>query len=166
MMSSAGGTGRILGTLGTADGKGVVTMRDRFATDIDDMWEALTTPERLGRWLGTFEGELKLGGEYRAVYFASGWEGTCQITECEAPHHFKVTNPDGTTEVWLTADGDGTRLVAEERGMPIELLSAYGAGIQVHVEDLISHIAGGERVDAERWDELEPAYVQLAAEID
>jgi hypothetical protein len=32
---------RILGTLRTQDGKGVVTVRDRFDTDIDDLWSAI-----------------------------------------------------------------------------------------------------------------------------
>ena len=50
--------------------------------------------------------------------------------------------------------------------MPVEYLAAYGAGIQVHVEDLAAHIAGRERCDAEaRWRELQPAYTELAAEV-
>jgi hypothetical protein len=48
--------------------------------------------------------------------------------------------------------------------MPLDHLAAYGAGIQVHVEDLAAHIAGRERCDAEaRWNELLPAYQDLAA---
>jgi hypothetical protein len=48
--------------------------------------------------------------------------------------------------------------------MPLDLLAAYGAGIQVHVEDLAAHIAGHERSDdAEaRWEQLLPAYQALA----
>jgi len=46
------------------------------------------------------------------------------------------------------------------------LLAAYGAGIQVHVEDLAAHVAGRERCDSDaRWDELEPAYEDLAAKV-
>jgi hypothetical protein len=48
--------------------------------------------------------------------------------------------------------------------MPVELLPAYGAGIQVHVEDLASYLAGGERCDANaRFEELFPAYRELAS---
>jgi hypothetical protein len=38
--------------------------------------------------------------------------------------------------------------------MPLELLSAYGAGVQIHVEDLADHLAGRERRDdaKARWD--------------
>jgi hypothetical protein len=50
--------------------------------------------------------------------------------------------------------------------MPLDLLAAYGAGVQVHVEDLAAHLAGRERCDADaRWDELQPAYADLAANI-
>jgi uncharacterized protein YndB with AHSA1/START domain len=72
MTSNAGGSGRILGSLRSADGKGVVRMQDRFGTDIDDLWSALTDPGRLARWIGEVEGDLRLGGEYRFRFFASG----------------------------------------------------------------------------------------------
>ena len=50
--------------------------------------------------------------------------------------------------------------------MPLDLLAAYGAGIQVHVEDLAAHLAGRERCDAEaRWGESSPAYEDLAANV-
>jgi hypothetical protein len=50
--------------------------------------------------------------------------------------------------------------------MPLNLIAAYGAGIQVHVEDLGAHLAGRERCDADaRWDELEAAYNDLAADL-
>ena len=48
----------------------------------------------------------------------------------------------------------------------MNLLAAYGAGIQVHIEDLAAHIAGQERCDAEaRWQELQPAYEALASKL-
>ena len=79
--------------------------------------------------------------------------------------------PDGrpgraVIEATLTADGDQTILVIEERGMPLEQIAAYGAGIQIHVEDLAAYLAGRERRDGpERWAELLPAYQALAANI-
>ena len=69
-------------------------------------------------------------------------------------------------EAALTADGDQTILVWEERGMPPDLLAAYGAGVQVHVEDLGAYLAGRKRTDAAtRFDELFPAYQELAANV-
>jgi len=35
---------RILGSLRSADGKGIVRVEDRFETGIDDLWSALTDP--------------------------------------------------------------------------------------------------------------------------
>jgi hypothetical protein len=73
---------------------------------------------------------------------------------------------DGTIEVTLAADGEQTTLVWEERGMPLNLIAAYGAGIQVHVEDLGAHLAGRGRVDADaRWNELLAAYQDLAENV-
>jgi uncharacterized protein YndB with AHSA1/START domain len=173
-MTSNARTGeRILGSLGSADGKGIVRMEVRFDTHIDDVWAALTDPSRLARWYGEVEGDLRLGGEYRARLFASGWEGTGRVESCEPPQRLLVRIKDADEpdeqdiEATLTADGDQTNVVWEERGMPLNLLSAYGAGVQIHVEDLTDHLAGRERRDdaKARWDELHPAYRDLAGNV-
>jgi uncharacterized protein YndB with AHSA1/START domain len=160
----------ILGSLRSADGKGVVRVEDRFDADADDLWSALTDPGRLARWMGEVEGDLRLGGEFRARFFSSGWEGTGRVEACEPPRRLLLlTAQPGQThehfiEVTLAADGNQTALAWEERGMPVDYLAAYGAGIQVHVEDLAAHLAGRERCDADaRWNELIPAYQDLAA---
>jgi uncharacterized protein YndB with AHSA1/START domain len=173
MTSNARGGGRILGSLRSNDGEGIVRMEDRFDTDMDDVWSALTDPSRLARWYGEVEGDLRLGGEYRARLFSSGWEGTGRVEACEPPQRLLVRIKDadepeeGVIEVTLTADGDQTIVVWEERGMPLDFVSAYGAGVQLHVEDLADHLAGRERRDdaKARWDELHPAYQDLAANL-
>src|SRR3954469_21506805 len=92
---------RILGSLRSADGKGIARIEDRFDTDVDDLWSALTDPGRLPRWLGDGEGDLprgggalRLGGESRARFFASGWEGTGRVEACEPPHRLLVLTRD------------------------------------------------------------------------
>ena len=80
------------------------------------------------------------------------------------PSH--ASNATQVIEAALTADRDQTILVWEERGMPVDLLAAYGAGVQVHVEDLAAYVAGRKRCDATaRFDELFPAYQELAANV-
>ncbi|MFM9432170.1 SRPBCC domain-containing protein [Arthrobacter sp. MP_2.3] len=171
MNTNTPGTVRILGTLLSADGKGIVRLEDRFDTDMDDLWSALTDPGRLAHWLGTVEGDLRQGGEFSAHYFASGWEGTCYVDECQPPRRLLILTkssdePDGVTEVTLTPDGDQTTLVIEDRGLPLEQIAAYGAGNQVHVEDLAAYLAGRGRCDARvRWQELHPAYQELATRL-
>jgi uncharacterized protein YndB with AHSA1/START domain len=163
---------RLLGTLGTADGKGVVRVSDRFDADIETVWSALTDPSRLGSWWGEVEGDLRLGGEYHARVFASGWEGSGRIEACQAPRRLLLLSrepdqpEDQSTEVTLTADGGQTTVVWEERGMPVAYLAGYGAGIQIHVEDLGAYLAGRGRCDASaRMGELFPAYEPLAAKV-
>jgi hypothetical protein len=64
---------------------------------------------------------------------------------------------DEAIEATLTADGDQTILVIEVRGMPLDKIAFYGAGWQIHAENLAAHLAGRERGDTEaRWDELVP----------
>ena len=164
--------GRILGSLGSADGKGVVRTEDRFGTDIDDVWSALTDPWRLARWYGEVEGDLRVGGEFRVRVLASGWEGTGRVEACEPPRRLRLLTlqpgkPDEHfIEATLTGDGDQTILVLDQPGLPLDQLAAYGAATQVHVEDLAAHLAGGERCDAgARMDELLPAYQDLAANV-
>ena len=85
MTGNAHGGAPILGSLRAMDGTGVVRMEDSFETDIDDLWSALTDPSRLARWIGEVEGDLRLGGEFRAHFFSSGWEGTGRVEVCEPP---------------------------------------------------------------------------------
>ncbi len=85
-------------------------MEDRYDTDIDDLWSAITDPRRLARWLGEIEGDLRPGGEYHAHYYASGWEGTVRIEICEPPRRLRLVDEADTpepqvNEVTLTADG-------------------------------------------------------------
>lgn len=169
-MSNAAASQRILGTLGVENGIGVVRIQDRFDAAIDEVWSGLTEPARLGEWYGVVEGDLRLGGEFRSRVFASGWEGTGEITECEPPRRFvTVSREAGRDEsihaVTLTPDGDQTVIVYENLTVPLDFLWAYGVGEQIHVEDLGAHLAGRRRNDESRWAELEPAYRELAAKL-
>jgi uncharacterized protein YndB with AHSA1/START domain len=171
MTSNAGAGPRLLAALGTAEGKGVVTVTDTLQADLETVWAAITEPARLASWWGEIDGDLRLGGEYHAHVFASDWEGTGTIEACEAPRRLRLLasepdQPRQSTEVTLTADGSQTTIVWEERGMPVAYLAGYGAGIQVHVEDLGAYLTGGGRCDAgARMGELFPAYEPLAAQV-
>ena len=50
--------------------------------------------------------------------------------------------------------------------MPIEAVAFYGAGWQIHAENLAAYLAGRDRGETEgRWDQLVSAYQVLAADI-
>jgi uncharacterized protein YndB with AHSA1/START domain len=181
MTSNARAGHRILGSLRSADGAGALRIEDRYDTGIDDLWSALTDPVRLARWHGRVEGDLRPGGEFREYLEADDIESTGRVEACEPPRRLLVTTReteesyrkgqgvppfDEVMEVTLTADGDQTILVIEVRGMPLDKIAFYGAGWQIHAENLAAYIAGRERGDAEaRWQELVPAYQDLAARI-
>jgi uncharacterized protein YndB with AHSA1/START domain len=181
MTGSARQGGRILGSLRSADGNGVVRIEDRYATDIDDLWSALTDPARLARWHGQVEGDLRPGGEFRLYLEAADIEATGRVEACEPPRRLLVTTRetdesylrgkgvppfDETLEATLTPDGDQIILVIEVKGMPLDAIAFYGAGWQIHAENLAAYIAGRERGDTEaRWNDLVPRYQDLAANI-
>ena len=159
---------RIMGSLRRLeDGRGAVRMEDVYDTAIEDLWSAVTDPGRLARWIGEVTGDLHPGGRID-VRFTSSYEGPGRIDVCQAPHRLLVTMDPGTSEetvieAVLAAEDGRTRLVIEERGLPVDNLSAYGAGWQAHVEDLAAHLAGVAPVDwRTRWAELSPAYRDLA----
>jgi uncharacterized protein YndB with AHSA1/START domain len=146
-------------------------MQERFAVGIDDLWAALTEPDRLVYWFGEVEGERAPGHELRLNITLSGGR-VATVDACEPPSRVLLTlrdpepgpgQPERTRlEVRLTADGEETVLVWEERGLPLPLLPAYGAGIQIHVEHLVDYISGRQPRDVEaRWGELLPAYEAL-----
>jgi uncharacterized protein YndB with AHSA1/START domain len=95
-----------------------------------------------------------------------------RVETCEPPQRLLLTmrdpdpqpgQPEQTViDAQLIAEGAQTRLVWEERGMPADLLPAYGAGIQIHFEHLADYISGREMGDvAARWGELFAAYEAL-----
>jgi uncharacterized protein YndB with AHSA1/START domain len=166
------GNTRILGSLRTADGSGVVRIEDRYDTGIDDLWSALIDPGRLARWYGEVEGDLRPGGEFRLFVDGSGWDGTGRVEACEPPRRLLVSTRenaepyDQVIEATLTADGDQTVLVIEARGIPLDKVAFYGAGWQLHAEDLATYLAGREPGDVEtRFGELVPPYQALAANL-
>ena len=160
---------RVVGSLRSVDSAGVVRLEGRFDAGVDAVWSALTDPEHLGQWLGELAGDVRAGREFRARFFATGWEGSCRVEACEAPvrllvHTRSEGEPDCTIEVSLIPDGEQVLAVVEDRGLPLEQIAAYGAGDQVLLEDLAAYLAGQARCDARaRWQELHPAYQQLAA---
>jgi uncharacterized protein YndB with AHSA1/START domain len=156
---------RILGSLKSVEGQGVVVMQDRFAADVDTVWKALTDKAELAKWLGDFTGDLSAGGTYHSRFHASGAEGDNRVDECQAPTHFRVTGQDESgkdghgIDVTLAPDGDGTVMTLTQTGLPLQWIAAFGAGMQVHFEDLALHLAGKERSQSDtRMDELMPLY--------
>jgi len=79
-----------------------VELRRRYDAEIGDVWDAITSAERLRRWLRPVSGDLRLGGKFELEGMGRG-----EILRCEAPRLLKVSwlyGPDadaweGTSEV-------------------------------------------------------------------
>lgn len=107
----------------------VLTASCAYDTSIDDVWDAITNPDRIPRWFLPISGELRLGGRYQLRGNAGG-----QITVCEPPRAFDITWEFGGQVSWVNvrlselSDG-GTRLQLEHIAhVPDEFWNQYGPG--------------------------------------
>jgi uncharacterized protein YndB with AHSA1/START domain len=108
----------------------VATISQVYPTDIDDLWEVVTNPERIVRWFAPVSGELKEGGHYQVEGNANG-----TITRCDKPRGYAATwefaGQVSWIEVRLTPDGDGTRFELEHVALaqfPSDFWDRYGPG--------------------------------------
>lgn len=138
-----------------------------YATDPDDLWRAVTTPERLSRWMAPYRGEFRLGGRWEAIGSSGDVYCEGEVTACDAPWGFTTTwhvRGEQPTElvVRLEAEGGGTRLRLRHEGVTT---IGFGAGWHTYLETLHRHLAGDpdDAVrDSDAWDarfaELAPRY--------
>jgi uncharacterized protein YndB with AHSA1/START domain len=110
-----------------ADGSGEcvsVLMRRSYDAPVGDVWDAVTQPDRIKRWLMPISGELRVGGNFQLEGNAGG-----EILTCEPPSLLRVTfgAPTSIVEVRLTPDGDRDTVLELEHTVPIEMAQS-GAG--------------------------------------
>jgi uncharacterized protein YndB with AHSA1/START domain len=90
----------------------VVVAERAYDTDREDLWDALTSRERIPRWFLPIEGDLKLGGRYQLKGNAGG-----TITRCEPPRALELTWEFGGGMSWVTVrlepEGQRTQLTLE-----------------------------------------------------
>lgn len=136
-----------------------VVIAQTYHTSVDDLWNAVTTAERIPRWLMPITGELKLGGRYQLVGNAGG-----TILVCDAPRFLKVTWEYGGKVSWVTAtiepvSAKSARLTIEHIAHPDEHWTQFGPGAvgigwDLMVLGLATHIeTGGSNVPEEgmKW---------------
>lgn len=106
----------------------VVTISQAYDTDVEDLWEACTTADRLARWFAPVSGDLRLGGTYQIEGNASG-----TVERCDPPKSFSLTWEFGGgvswVEVRLTPEpGGGSRFELDHIAHPEEHWNQYGPG--------------------------------------
>ena len=105
-----------------------VTLSRSYDTTVADLWDAVTSAERIPRWFLPVSGDLELGGRYQLQGNAGGI-----ITECQQLSRFAVTWEFGGDVSWVavncSADGaTRARLTLTHTSRPSEHWNLYGPG--------------------------------------
>lgn len=131
----------------------VVVATRTYDTTVEDLWDAVTNPERIPRWFLPVTGELKLGGRYQLQGNAGG-----VITGCEPPRRLAVTWEFGGGVTWLTVtleadQAGGTRLQLEHVAHVDDATwdqygpGAVGVGWDLTLIGLALHLSTGAAVN-------------------
>ena len=129
-----------------------------YATDVDDLWDALTNITRIPRWFLPLEGDLRPGGRFQLKGNAGGG-----ILRCDPPEALEITWEYGEHLSWVTVrlepDGNGTRLTLEHTMLKDEQAEehwkkygpgATGVGWDLSFFGLALHLdSGGETINQE-----------------
>ena len=134
----------------TRDGHDVVLLRREFAAAVEDVWAAVTEPERLDRWIGTWEGDPADGWVgFRMT--AESPEATAErmwIDECDPPHRL-VTHSSTPYGEWHLAldleERDGvTTLTFAQRMTEPGVAADVGPGWDYYLDRLVVAETGGD----------------------
>jgi uncharacterized protein YndB with AHSA1/START domain len=100
------------------DGRQRLEFRRSWPDPLDDVWAALTEPDRLARWIGVYDGARATGGA--GTFTMTHEEGEhagepMTIVECDPPHRLVVEWTQQETEGWrvdldLWSEGGRTQL--------------------------------------------------------
>ena len=132
-----------------------LTAEQKYDASAEEVWSALTDPERLPRWFLPVEGDLREGGRYQLVGNAGG-----TIERCDAPRALAVTWEYGEGISWVEVDlaeADGaTTLVLRHIAHVDERWERYGPGAvgigwDLSMLGLALHLATGESNDADAF---------------
>lgn len=126
-----------------------------FAAPIDDVWAAVTEPERMARWIGTWTGDPASGRVAFRMLFEgeeAGEEDT-EIRECDPPRRLAVTTHAGG-QSWLLeldlseADGVTTLVFTQPAVDPAEAENV-GPGWEYYLDRLVLAETGGDPAQAD-----------------
>jgi uncharacterized protein YndB with AHSA1/START domain len=107
----------------------VIVAARTYDTTQEDLWDALTNPERIPRWFLPVSGDFRLGGRYQIEGNAGG-----EITGCEPPRRLALTWGMHGQYSWVTVElsahpSGSTQLRLEHVAhVPPEMWEQFGPG--------------------------------------
>ena len=131
-------------------GQDLIVLTRTVRAPIADVWAAVTEPDRLARWIGTWAGD-PTSGSVRFCMNAEGGdvaEETFEIRACEPPNRLIVHAGDGDSAWYLgleLAERDG--LTTLEFTQVIEdpaILESVGPGWEYYLDRLVAAETGGD----------------------
>ena len=147
------------------DGTPYVVFRREFRAPIADVWAAVTEPERLERWIGTWAGDPTSGSvEFRMTAEAEDAPAeTHHILVCEPPRRLvtESRSPGEDDGVWRLeldlAEADGvTVLTFGQRLEPSVPVDSVGPGWDYYLDRLVAAHAGRDVAEVV-WDDYYPS---------
>jgi len=134
----------------TRDGQEVVAYTRRFSATVEDVWAAVTEPDRLERWIGTWEGDPANGWiGFRMT--AESPEATAErmwIDECDPPRRLAThsSTPYGDWHLALDLEErDGvTTLTFSQRMSDPAVAADVGPGWDYYLDRLVAAETGGD----------------------
>lgn len=105
-----------------------VRLERTYRADVEDLWDALTDPERLARWFLPVSGDLEIGGRFATEGNADG-----EILRCERPTTLVVTwgVPASVVTVELAAAGPGSTVLTLNHSVTATLVPDAGGALYV-----------------------------------
>jgi uncharacterized protein YndB with AHSA1/START domain len=121
--------------------------RRSWPDPIEDVWAALTEPDRMARWIGTYEGERRVGGSgtFTMTHEEELVGEPMRIAECEAPRRLVVdwqTEEGWRVELDLTAEDGQTVLLFTQLFAPGTEVTDYVLGWHWYLDKFDAEVSG------------------------
>lgn len=166
---------KITGRRETRGGQDVLVLERRFRAGLEDVWAAVTDPQRMQRWIGTWSGDPASG----SIVFRMTAEGddapeeVYDVETCDPPRRFALRSREASP---FTEDGSGERVfwalrvdLAERDGVTTltfvqaladgslgtDMVASVGPGWEYYLDRLVAALDGSD-VGAVSWSDYEP----------
>ena len=131
-----------------------------YPDPIERVWKALTDPEELGKWYGTWRGDPASGTVELASIEGGGEYKPIEIVECRPPRRVSVVlpTPYGPWPISIElseSDGGTTGVFVHRLTEPYDPTS-IGPGWHYYLDRLGAALSGGTLPEFDDWPSYEP----------